>query len=153
MLNQDQLSQLPFEDYHILGLQAFRYSCIKLSKLLVEIWLKTDDGLAFKNDINTIGIVRAMANRGMVLPEAWLTATLDENSLTGRIQPVQVGTVEGLQLVWEIPYAAWPVGGITKEELEEWIKICDHWIESRTYRDPFAPFPKPISPYSPFGTL
>jgi hypothetical protein len=37
--------------------------------------------------------------------------------------------------------------GVTREELEQWIEICDEWITTQQYENPYAPFPKPISPY------
>jgi hypothetical protein len=155
MSDEVQLNEINqrLRESHVLALQGFRFACIKISKLLVEIWLKTGEGREFQKDINEIGIVKALARRGMELPEEWLTATLDENTLSSKIEVLQVGTVEGLKYVWRIPYAAWPQAGVTREELEQWIEICDEWITTQQYENPYAPFPKPISPYVPFGTF
>jgi hypothetical protein len=43
MSDEVQLNEINqrLRESHVLALQGFRFACIKISKLLVEIWLKT----------------------------------------------------------------------------------------------------------------
>jgi hypothetical protein len=156
-MSNQEINEKHKKTYQDLGLPGFRHTIVKLSKLLVQVWLNEGEGRQFKEDILSQGLEKALINQDLFLPTEWLTAELDVDTFIGSIEidesDIWKNPEFGFKLLWKIPYAPWPQSGVTKEELEEWVKTCDKWLEEENHHKPEAHFPIPKNPYIPLATL
>lgn len=153
----EQISEeMRLQRYNDSGLPQMRQTMVKISKLLVLAWLKEGEGVKFKNDINKYGVHQALINQEIFFPAEWLTAEIDPDSFIGSIEITEASSWEnpkkGLEMVFKIPYAPWPEKGVTEDELKQWVKICNDWLDESKYQEPKEPFPVPPNPYIPLAT-
>ncbi|WP_254565807.1 hypothetical protein [Oscillatoria sp. HE19RPO] len=155
-MSEQMSKEMRLDRYNNSGLPQIRRTMVQISKLLVLAWLNQDEGEQFKHDINELGVHKALVKQGIFFPADWLTAEIDPDSFLGSVEISEASSWEnpkkGLEMVFKIPYAPWPQTGVTKQELHEWIEICNNWLKTADYDDPDKPFPVPPNPYIPLAT-
>lgn len=136
---------------HALTDESFKSHCVKISRLLSEVWLNTENGKTFQEDIKTMSLGDALKNQGIDLHSDFLRYELDTSSYNGSLIPEEI-LDRGLNFVWYLPYAPCPTeASMKRADIEDWIKTTTEWLE-RAEEDPNLPFPVPPNPYIPLAT-
>lgn len=135
---------------------SFRRVFVDISKLLVERWLKTERGQKFANDVENLDIdnprermKEALKLQGIFIA-SWITPQPDTDTYHGSIECDE--SKPSLAFTWKIPYQVWPKDAVSKEVLEQWIKECDDWLDSKKWEDPNEDFPRAPNNFIPLAT-
>ncbi|HAC62419.1 MAG TPA: hypothetical protein DCF68_02495 [Cyanothece sp. UBA12306] len=136
---------------HALADESFKSHCVKISRLLSEVWLNTENGKTFQEDIKTMSLGDALKNQGIDLHSDFLRYELDTSSYNGSLIPEEI-LDRGLNFVWYLPYAPCPTeASMNRADIEDWITTTTKWLE-KAEEDPNLPFPVPPNPYIPLAT-
>jgi hypothetical protein len=122
---------------------------VDMSKLLCEVWLKSERGEKFKEALKTKNVKEALAECNISFPDDFVQFELDTSTYNGSIEILEE-LHRGLTFQWKLPYASWPEKGVTEAEIHSWIKTTDEWLQSG---DPNQDLPTPPNIYIPLATL
>ena len=146
------MTQKHTDGLHAIAETSFKIHCVKISRLLSQVWLGTPEGNKFKEDINKgTPLKEALKNQGIELHSDFLRYELDTSTYNGSLIPEEILN-RGLNFVWYLPYAPCPTeASMDRKDIEEWIDTTNAWLE-KEQNNPGQQFPVPPNPYIPLAT-
>lgn len=133
-------------DFHEAFHPGLKSRVVDMSKLICEVWLGRERGVAFKEALKTKSVKAALEDCGIDFPENYVKFQIDTSTYNGSIE-MEEDLSRGLTFLWKLPYAPWPDTAIGQDEIVAWIDRCDQWLT-----DPEPTLPCPSSPFIPLAT-
>jgi hypothetical protein len=150
---------MPQEIYRIFGQNSdleVKRVFVKISKLLVQRWLGEEPGRQFDNDINDVELdpnpqerLRKALEKQDIYLGNWITPNPDVDRSQGSLTCDE--SQPGLAFYFNIGLRGWNQNDVTEEVLQQWVNICDQWLEDEE-QDPNILFPDVINIHIPLAT-